>query len=293
VPQYFSPDAAASVSVPLQPALYGAASVRFVDQKLKVDATRMVTQTTAIVDGPVPVDWANGHDVDWSPEMLEHHPPDGVAFAPLPAPAVKAKNYDAWAKQFVATLVASQSLDLLKSPSTGEVSRPDESERDFRARLHQGSRENRDEALDALRKRYAPRQAALDEKLRRAQQVVERESEQASSQKLQTAISVGATIVSAFLGRKAISATTIGRATTAARGVGKSMKESEDIERARQTVAAIDDQRKQLEEELRAETAKLEAAGDVATEKLQQVRLKPKKSDVTMKLVSLVWVKPG
>ena len=94
-------------------------------------------------------------------------------------------------------------------------------------------------------------------------QVVEGESEQASSQKLQKAISVGATIVSAFLGRKTTSATTIGRATTAARGVGKSVKESDDIERARQTVAAIDDQRKQLEDELREEVAKLEATTDV------------------------------
>ena len=293
VPQYFAPDAAASVSTPLLPAVYGAASVRFVDPKLKVDTTRLVTQTTPIADGPVPVDWANGHEVDWTPEMLEHHPPEGVSFGLLPAPALKAKNYDAWTKQFTAALVSGQSLDLLKSPSTGEISRPDEAERDFRARLQQGSRETRDQALDSLRKRFAPRQAALDDKLRRAQQIVDRESEQASSQKLQTAISVGATIVSAFLGRKAISATTIGKATTAARGVGRSMKESEDIERARQTVAAIDDQRKQLDDELREETTKLEAASDAATEKLQQVSIKPKKTDVTVKLVSLVWVKPN
>jgi Helicase HerA, central domain len=292
VPQYFAPDAAASVSAPLLPAVYGAASVRFADPKLKVDTTRLVAQTTPIADGPVPVDWANGHEVDWTPEMLEHQPPEGVSFGLLPAPALKAKNYDAWTKQFTAALVSGQSLELLKSPSTGELSRPDEAERDFRARLQQGSRETRDQALDALRKQYAPRQAALDDKLRRAQQVVGRESEQASSQKLQTAISVGATIVSAFLGRKAISATTIGKATTAARGVGRSMKESEDIERARQTVAAIDNQRKQLEDELREQTAKLEAASDVATEKLQPVSIKPKKTDVTVKLVSLVWVKP-
>ena len=45
---------------------------------------------------------------------------------------------------------------MLRSPSTGETSRPDESERDFRARLQQASRESRDRALDALRRKYAP-----------------------------------------------------------------------------------------------------------------------------------------
>jgi hypothetical protein len=291
IPQFFAPDAAASVSEPLSPVLYGAASIRFADPKLKTDATRLVVLTTAITDGPVPVDWQNGVVADWTPEMLEHHPPEGVTFGSLPAPAVKAKSYEGWTKQFVAALVGSQALDLFKSPSTGEVSRPDESERDFRARLQQGSREGRDLALAALRKRYAPRQAALDEKLRRAQQSVERETEQASSQKLQTAISVGATLVSALLGRKTISATTIGRATTAARGVGRTMKEGEDIERARQTVAAIEEQRRQLDEELQAETAKLDAANDVATEKLAAASIKPKKTDITVKLVSLVWTK--
>jgi hypothetical protein len=258
---------------------------------LKTDATRLVVLTTPITDAPVPVDWQNATVIDWTPEMLEHQPPEGVTFGSLPAPAVKVKSYDGWTKQFVAALVGGQSLDLFKSPSTGEVSRPDESERDFRARLQQGSREGRDQALAALRKRYAPRQAALDEKLRRAQQSVEREAEQASSQKLQTAISMGATLVGALLGRKTFSATTLGRATTAARGVGRAMKEGEDIERARQTVAAIEEQRRQLDEELQAETAKLDAANDVATEKLVAASIKPKKTDITVKLVSLVWAK--
>ena len=46
-----------------------------------------------------------------------------------------------------------------------------------------------------MRKKYAPRQASLDDKLRRAQQATDRESQQATGQKLQTAISVGATLV--------------------------------------------------------------------------------------------------
>ena len=171
------------------------------------------------------------------------------------------------------------------------MSRPDESEREFRARISHGSREDRDRLLDAVRKKYAPRQAALEEKLRRANQAVERESEQATGQKLQTAISVGATIVGALLGRKALNVGTIGRATTAARGVGRTMKEAEDIERAKQNVAALEEQRKQLEAEFAAETAALDAANDVATETLDKITIKPKKSNITVKLVGLVWTK--
>jgi hypothetical protein len=211
-----------------------------------------------------------------------------VLFSAVFGEALKPKNYDAWTRQLTAAVASTESLLLLKSPSTGEVSSPDESEREFRARLQQRSREVRDRAVEALRRRYAPRQAALEDRLRRSQRALARETDQASGQKLQTAISVGATLVGALLGRKSLTGT-IGRATTAARGVGRTMKEAEDIERAKENLVEIEDQQRQLDEELRAETAVIDAGTDAATEKLEPVTIKAKKTNVTVKLVALVW----
>src|SRR6478672_1871733 len=42
IAQYFSPDAAAAVSSPLRPVIYGAANVRFTDPKWRVDTTKLV-----------------------------------------------------------------------------------------------------------------------------------------------------------------------------------------------------------------------------------------------------------
>jgi len=291
IAQYFSPDAAAAVSSPLRPVIYGAANVRFTDPKLKIDTTKLVRLTTPVTDGAVAVDWENAARVEWAPEMLENDAPDGAKFSSLPSAASKAKNYDTWTKQLLASLAATEAIELFRSPSTDELSRPDESEREFRARLQQASRENRDRTLDVVRRKFAPRQAALEEKLRRANQAVERESEQASGQKMQMAISVGATLVGALLGRKAVNVGTIGRATTAARGFGRTMKESEDIERAKQNVAALEEQHKQLDAEFAAETAALDAANDAATETLEKISIKPKKTNIVVKLVGLVWAK--
>ena len=277
------------MTTPLRPVVYGAVNVRFVDPKANVDVTELITLAAPITDGPVPVDWSQATRVDYTPEMLEPDAPEGGAFASLAAPALKAKSYDAWTKQLTASVVVNESLELFASPSTKECSRAGESERDFRARLQHSSRESRDRAVDLLRRKYAPRQAALDEKLRRAQQAVARETEQASGQKLQTAISFGATLVGALLGRKAINVGTIGRATTAARGMGRSMKEAEDVGRARENVAAIEEQRRALDEELQSAMAALESSADAATEPLTTITVKPKKTNVSVKLVALVW----
>ena len=288
VPQYFSPDAVGGAA-PLTPVVYGAANVRFVDPKLNIDTMKLVTWTTPITDSAVPVDWDSASPVDVTPEQLERDPPDHAAYAAVPSPALKAKSYDAWSKQFVISLLTKASLDVLHSASTDECSRPDESERDFRARLQQASREARDRNLEELRRKYAPRQAALDEKLRRAQQSVEKESQQATGQKLQTVISVGATLVGALFGRKTFTASTIGRATTAARGVGRSMRESGDVARAQDAVDDLQRQHQELDDELKAETATLEAAGDPATETFERISVKPKRTNVAVKLVGLMW----
>ena len=55
---------------------------------------------------------------------------------------------------------------------------------------------------DKLRKKYSRRVARLKERIRRGEATVEQQQQQASGQKMQTAISLGATVLSAFLGRR-------------------------------------------------------------------------------------------
>ena len=160
---------------------------------------------------------------------------------------------------------------------------------DFRVRLQQLGREKRDAAVEKLRQKYAPKMAALEERKRRAEQVVTREAEQSSAQKVQTAISFGATLLSSFMGRKAVSLSTLGRATTAARGVSRSMKEAGDVSRAQESVEAVNQQLADLDAQLKAETEAIQQAADPQTEDLEKVSLKPTKSDIAVKLTTLVW----
>jgi hypothetical protein len=130
---------------------------------------------------------------------------------------------------------------------------------------------------------------SLEDRIRRAQQTVDRETEQAKQQKLQTAISFGATVLSAFLGRKAVSGTSMGKATTAIRGLGRSMKESQDVGRASENVDALTQQLAALETEFKAEADALAGRWNPQEEALETVTVRPKKSDITIRLVGLCW----
>ena len=291
ISQYFIPvrgSGSAGASLVYQPALFGVAEVGYSDAK-SIDMTQNVTLLAPITSGPISVDWGQAAVIDLPAEDLEQSPEDSAQFAELPSSANKPKSYDSWEKDLATWIYRTQKLDLLQSPSLEVASNPGESERDFRVRLQQQAREQRDEAAEKLRQKYAPRIAALEEKKRRAEQAVEREAEQAKGQKLQTAISFGATLLSSFMGRKAISLTTLGRATTAARGVSRSMKESEDVGRAQESAEAISQQMAELDAQFKAETDAIEKSNDPQTEQLETVSLKPKKSDITVKLLTLAW----
>jgi hypothetical protein len=127
------------------------------------------------------------------------------------------------------------------------------------AESDQRSREQRDAAVDKLRAQYAPKLRRLDEKVRNAEQVVQREEGQARGAKTQTAISFGATILDALLGRK-VSRTSLGRATTTARGAQRAMQQEQDVRAAKEDLAAAQAEYERLEEELAAKVAEIQRA---------------------------------
>jgi hypothetical protein len=155
--------------------------------------------------------------------------------------------------------------------------------------LQQATRESRDSSVVSLRQKYAPKVGALEERLRRAQQAEQVQAEQATNAKIQTAISFGATLLTGLLGRKSISVSSMGRATTAMRGVSRTMKESSDVARAGETVSAISQQLQELNAQLESEIAQLASTTDPSTEKLETIPIKPKKKDISIKVLGLVW----
>lgn len=291
VPQYFAPvRGARPETVVYRPVLFGAARVRVSDAKAGIDVTQDLAYVTPIADAPVAVEWEKARAAGFAASDLEQTPQEQSRFAPLPAAATKARHYDAWKKDFTNWLSRTYKVEVFRSPSSEETSRPGESERDFRVRLQHTAHERRDRAAQKLRDKYAPKIAALQERRRRAEQAVEREAEQAQHSKIQTAFAIGATLLEAFTGRKAVKASTIGKATTAIRGAGRAVRDAQDVARARENVEAIDRQIAELEARFRAEADQLAAAVDPLTERLEVIALKPARSGVSVQLVALVWM---
>lgn len=297
VPQYFLPiREGGAARVIYRPRLLGLASVFFSDTRAGTELELPFAHLAELSSGPIAVDWSAAEATELHESDLESAAPTAaglVLFAPLPAEAGKAKSFDGWKRDYADAVFRTAKLELLRCESLGEVSKPKESERDFRARLSHAAREERDELVATIRGKYAPKFATLDERLRKAQQRVEVQQAQSRDAKLSTAVSIGSALLGALFGRKTLSASNIGRASSAARAVSRAGREAGDVGRAEEDVAAVQARIAELDAQVQEEISTAQSNADPLTEPLETVTLRPKRTNIRVKLVALVWLPHG
>jgi hypothetical protein len=259
---------------------------RYADAKAGLD-TWQTTYYLAPVgkDGP---DWSQAEVMAEPGPDFAREPAAGAAFADPPASVLSTRSHRSWSNALEDQVYRNAAVDLLACPSLKRIAAPGMPEGEFRTQLAQALREKRDDAVEALRKKYGSKVATLQDRERRAEQKVEREQAQASNQTLSSALSVGGSLLGALFGggRRRASASKV---STAARSVGRASKERSDVAHAEADARAVREQIEALNAELEAEVARIESESDASTIGLDKVSVKPRKADITVEDLALVW----
>jgi hypothetical protein len=287
VPEYFMPlnrNVKATESLVYQPMIVGAAQVVFSDQKSKVNIAKEQIFLAPVTDNPIPVNWDDAEEASIKITELRNDPQEDYSYAELPPAALQKRNYVLWTKDFTNWLTRTQRIQLFKSPRLNEISRPEETERDFRIRLEQKAREERDMQVAKLRQKYTSTFSRLDERVRKAKMALDEQQAQAKSQKYQVAVSIGEAILGGFLGRKSTS-----RASRATRAFSRSQKESRDKENAEKNLKAAEQERARLEQQFQDEVKNTETKINSLAEILENIQITPSKTDIAVRLLALVW----
>ncbi len=283
VPQRFLPVRVKPEGIVYEPALFATATIHYQDARKGIDYAEEVALLAPLTgEGG---DWYAAEAVDLGKDDLEPDGEPGASFGPLPAAAVKAKSYAAWSKDLQECLYRTRRCELFRSAMAGLVSNPGESERDFRIRLAESTREKRDEQVETLRKKYGAKIAQLQDRIRRAEQAREKQADQARNQTLSTVVSAGSAVLGMFFGRRR----SMSSAATAVRGVSRSFEERGDVSRAEETIGALQKQLAELNTELENEVDNLEDRFNPEEEELEVVGLKPRKTDVEVRFLTLAW----
>jgi hypothetical protein len=267
----------------------GAAKLHFAESRQNLDVWETQTIIAPYSSDGSEVSWEKGKIIRERQINLEKQPAGEGSYANLPAGAGRVDNYKIWRKMFESHLLQFASLELMQYPDLKLVSRPDETEEAFQGRVALALREKRDLEVGKLRQRYTPKLNAMEEKIRRAQEKIGREKSQVTQQTMQTAISVGATVLGALFGRKKITTGTIGRATTAMRGAGRIGREKGDVQRAEENLQVLQNQLAELQSEFENARTKIQNTLDLTLPQMEKVQISPRKSDILLTAFGLVW----
>ena len=131
-----------------------------------------------------------------------------------------------------------------------------------------------DEVLAEARSDSGTDPAAHREKL-------EREQAQASRTSWDATIALGSSVLGAILGRKAISKTTVGRATTAAKAATRAAQQRGDVGQAASSLDYLRQKHDDLQAKFQAEIETMAAALRPEALVLEPLPIRPRKTDIT------------
>jgi len=280
----------AGAKIEYRPALFATGKIHFANAAGGVDHWEDYSLVTASADLTGDEAWSTAKSFAENPPETEPVPEEGAGFAALPAALSKAKSYDTFATQARDYLYRARRLKLWRNARQKTVSKPGESEAEFRIRLSLIAREQRDLDVEKLRAKFAPKLALLQERRRKAEQRLSKEKEQSKHQTWNAVISIGSSVLGAVLGRKMASSTNVTRAAGGVRAASKILKEQADVSQVEEDVAAVDEKIQQLEADFTADCREIETSVQPDKLPLEELIIQPKKTEIAVNKVVLAWV---
>lgn len=279
-----------AVRLVYEPALVGAATVRFVDRKRSLNEQIDKILVTPGPDDASLADWADAERLPLKLSDLADRPArtdtgQGPFFTMVPEGVNSPRKLRSISKNLSDWLYYNSRLTINIHPELGLFQRPDETDRSFNVRLQQAAREKRDEEVDALEKKYDTKIERLERKLRKYQRDLSADQEDYEARKREELIGIGESVVNFFLGRRRTRAL-----SAAARKRRLTSQAKQDIEETKEEVAEVEAEIAELEAELKDMAADITAKWGNSLQNLQTDEITPRRTDVQIHQVAVGWL---
>jgi hypothetical protein len=266
-----------------RPGLLAKGKVHFVHKADGVDVWRDVFVLQSFQSAP-PDDIWEGASINPQALATDAQPDNSGHFAELPSELARDKSYTIFGRQLKDHLYREASLRLLKCASVDGISKPDESEADFRNRLTPNLASQLATEKAKLEEKYAPQLARLDTQIRTAQSKLSTQRWQFFA-RLGTALWVIIDNIMAAMGKNLP-----GRRRSLDPAIRSMATETGQQSNAKILLESAQQDKARFEQQRDDELKQLENSLSPAGLKIEPFELKPQKGDIEVSDVSLVWL---
>jgi len=278
ISQYFEPNI--SQDITYTPTICANVIIHFYNQRKGIDETLDKSYMLPLNEDTQIIDWKNSIEIQDEFSRYPTQKPQKANYNHIPTIIQKDRALKHSIRELKEYLYQTCRLSLYKCKEAKLESKPFESKNDFLVRVQNILSELKEEQIEKLQARYDKKFDTLEDRLQRAMQRVQKEEQDSTNSMLEAGIS----ILGALFGRT--TTTKVGRAISKS---SKILKEKGDISRAKQRVADIHDDIENLEYELEDKIDQINDKYSLDNIILQEIKIKPKKSDIDINECALVW----
>ena len=259
--------------------LQGEVNIHFFNQTKGIDENETLCLNLEPYDDE-PIDWKDAIEVEQCQALISSAP-SNAKFAPLNSEISQDRALRKTTKKLIDWVYKNKRLVIYRCQSPRLLSNPYESLGDFKVRIKDILDEKKEEAIEKLQMRYDKKEQTLLRRLQRAKDQLEKEEADSTKSMIDTGIA----IISALFGRS--SPSKLGRALSTG---SRAYKERGDISRAKERIEQIQEEIDELNYELEEQIDKLALKYDIENVTITKSAIKPRKSDIEVKKMTLLWV---
>ena len=263
----------------------GIGAVRIVDRKHGVDHRHAETRLQAARSKTALIEWEKARETTVDAAALHSPPAEGALYEPLPAGVATVRAVKALSKDFADYLYHNVAVSVPYNSALKIAGRPGDKPREFRARCEDAARAGRDAEIDRLRKSYERQIARVEEKIDREQRELERDTEEHRARKREENWALAETAWNFLRGRRPSYAV-----AWAMRRSGNTGRAQREIDESEDELADLREALADLRQSLEEEIAEVSQKWVDLLEQVEEIRLTPRRSDVSVDVFGLAWL---
>ena len=271
----------------LQPYLLCTSSINFVNTSKAIDKKEEIQCKIYLDKNINEIDFNEKEEVQ--NDSFEEKNRTNSIFYELPSFLQNEREIKAIQKQFNNYIYRNEKLKLFKNSSLKITSKQDESLNDFKIRIQDRLNEKIDEEVEKLQKRFEKTEDSLEKKLDKLYVKLEKEKDQAAAKTTNTLISIGSSILGAFLGKSVLSKTNIGKVARGAKGASAILKERSDVKFVEEDIQNLSAEVQELEETLALNIEEINNEYSISNYEIEEFNINLRRKDIYNTKIEILW----
>ena len=261
-------------------------SVRFYNKKWSIDKTVNEWAISQEPDDLGQINWNNNQIIDQTKILSEPNlQGDKLAYSPLSGNFKNISELGTLKKEFSDYLYRNRKYVISWHEKLGLYQSQSESKSDFMVKLRQAAREERDEEIDKLERKYDSKLDSINSKIDRYMSKLSSEKDEHEARKREEVFGVGETVLGLLLGRRRSTGL-----TTASRRRRMTTKSKNKIDELEREIKELQEELGDLEFELSEQVGGITAKWERVDSEIDEYVITPRRSDVSVDDLKIVWV---